>query len=70
MNKIYQYKNHTIIKTNFKRRTIKRCFDNFYSSWAWLYVVRGALINHHVIFGCTSIDQCKEEINEAIRGAK
>lgn len=65
------YKEHTITKTPHKLSVIRQCFNNFYKTSASCYVIRGPVYNiWNLLLGCTSLDQCKEEINQALEGVK
>jgi len=66
---VFFYKGHKITRTVFKLPVIRQCFENYYRTAAPLYVVRGPVYNiHNLLLGCTSLDQCKEEINTALQG--
>lgn len=65
--KVSFYKGHKITRTPFKLPVIRQCFDNYYRTAATLYVVRGPVYNiWNLLLGCTSLEQCKEEINTAL----
>ena len=66
--KVYFYKGHKITKTIFKLPVIRQCFENYYRTAAPCYVVRGPNLNIlNLLLGCTSLDQCKEEINFSMK---